>query len=478
MKLLTALLIFTATLQVTVSEDCQSRRKLQRLSSNINAPGYYEVQCNPDDENKYMSKQCWPSTGRCWCVDSYGKTVPGSHVNPGQPLIDCATFGHCKAAEEELLKGLGENKIPPPGAHMPKCDDKGNFAKSQSWFSTGQSWCSSINGNKVPGTLTGPTEKPWDCDNLPACLNKEAGLAHLQVEGIYPFGLDRPECDGQGKFSPTQCHGSTGYCWCVDPETGAEVEGTRQGPGEGDGPLDCAKLKDRETFDEATATPCQRLFNTQMEHLNSFERPLLGFWTVKCEDEGGFAPSQCHPSTGHCWCVDENGTELPGSRSTPGSPRVACLKKQPTCAEKKAKLDEEHSTFMFIGMFSPQCEDDGSFKRKQCWGSTGQCWCVTKDAGREIAYTRRGPTQNPDKLDCSGEIPPAAPMRIGQVRDDPESEDPAEEPVKGTSTSLIAVIAILACVLVVVLVGGFLLYRRNKNNGAKYAAVTAEKPEL
>ena len=63
-------------------------------------------------------------------------------------------------------KRINSLQIPPPGAHMPKCDDKGNFAKSQSWFSTGQSWCSSINGNKVPGTLTGPTEKPWDCGEL------------------------------------------------------------------------------------------------------------------------------------------------------------------------------------------------------------------------------------------------------------------------------------------------------------------------
>ena len=177
---------------------------------------------------------------------------------------------------------------------MPSCDEDGNFAKSQKWGSTGQSWCSSINGNRVPGTLTGPTEQAWDCgeclsfcqwsvtgqwlvgyrsvceyklfaagscstvkchvaegcaivpwttknfsyhqfqashtshpisENLPACLAKEATLAHLLVEGMYPFGLDRPECDGEGKFVPTQCHGSTGYCWCVEPETGKEIEG-------------------------------------------------------------------------------------------------------------------------------------------------------------------------------------------------------------------------------------------------------------
>lgn len=73
--------------------------------------------------------------------------------------------------------------------------------------------------------LLGVITMPSPSENLPACLAKEASLAHLQVEGIYPFGLDVPECDGEGKFRPTQCHGSTGHCWCVNPETGEEIEG-------------------------------------------------------------------------------------------------------------------------------------------------------------------------------------------------------------------------------------------------------------
>lgn len=51
-----------------------------------------------------------------------------------------------------------------------------------------------------------------------------------------------PQCTDDGKFTPVQCHGSTGYCWCVSVY-GVEVEGTRKGPGEG--PIDCEKdLKD------------------------------------------------------------------------------------------------------------------------------------------------------------------------------------------------------------------------------------------
>ncbi|XP_055969618.1 nidogen-1 [Sorex fumeus] len=45
-----------------------------------------------------------------------------------------------------------------------------------------------------------------------------------------PPGLFVPECDEHGQYVPTQCHGSTGYCWCVDRD-GREVEGTRTRPG-------------------------------------------------------------------------------------------------------------------------------------------------------------------------------------------------------------------------------------------------------
>lgn len=37
-------------------------------------------------------------------------------------------------------------------------------------------------------------------------------------------------CDEGGAYEPVQCHGSTGYCWCVDPN-GQEISGTRSEPG-------------------------------------------------------------------------------------------------------------------------------------------------------------------------------------------------------------------------------------------------------
>ena len=40
-----------------------------------------------------------------------------------------------------------------------------------------------------------------------------------------------------------------------------------------------------------------------------------------------------------------------------------------------------------IGRFIPKCRADGSYAAMQCHGSTGFCWCVTKD-GKEINNTK------------------------------------------------------------------------------------------
>lgn len=39
-------------------------------------------------------------------------------------------------------------------------------------------------------------------------------------------GVYIPSCDSQGYYRPTQCHGATGMCWCVDKH-GVEFANTR-----------------------------------------------------------------------------------------------------------------------------------------------------------------------------------------------------------------------------------------------------------
>ena len=67
------------------------------------------------------------------------------------------------------------------------------------------------------------------------------GPCHLALARVRPLmGAYVPQCTDDGKYQKRQCHGSTGYCWCVN-EDGAEVEGTRKGPS--DGKVDCEEGK-------------------------------------------------------------------------------------------------------------------------------------------------------------------------------------------------------------------------------------------
>lgn len=42
--------------------------------------------------------------------------------------------------------------------------------------------------------------------------------------------------------------------------------------------------------------------------------PSPGSYIPRCTEEGYFKPTQCHGSTGQCWCVDKYGNEIAGSR--------------------------------------------------------------------------------------------------------------------------------------------------------------------
>ncbi|XP_018109848.1 CD74 molecule, major histocompatibility complex, class II invariant chain isoform X1 [Xenopus laevis] len=42
---------------------------------------------------------------------------------------------------------------------------------------------------------------------------------------------------------------------------------------------------------------------------------MTGTYKPQCEQNGDFKPLQCWPSTGFCWCVYHNGTEIPETRT-------------------------------------------------------------------------------------------------------------------------------------------------------------------
>lgn len=83
------------------------------------------------------------------------------------------------------------------------------------------------------------------------------------------------------------------------------------------------------------------------------------------------------------------------------------------CQKLKAKLE----THQVVGAFTPHCTDDGAFEKMQCFGSTGECWCVN-EMGREIEGTKL--QAGSGKPDCSiSDV-------IGTVHRNPVQAKPAE----------------------------------------------------
>ncbi|XP_058852067.1 HLA class II histocompatibility antigen gamma chain-like [Acipenser ruthenus] len=64
----------------------QSKCQLEASSPSVH-PGVYRPQC--DEEGNYLPKQCWSSTGYCWCVDKNGDELPETRT---RSRLDC-NFG-------------------------------------------------------------------------------------------------------------------------------------------------------------------------------------------------------------------------------------------------------------------------------------------------------------------------------------------------------------------------------------------------
>jgi nidogen (entactin) len=198
-----------------------------------------------------------------------------------------------------------------------------------------------------------------------------------------------PQCTEYGFYQAAQCHGSTGRCWCVNPDTGAEIQGTSKSH---DGAPEC--------------TAC----NTKRA---AALRPVgfVGNYVPTCDKDGLFEPTQHRGSTGESWCVDRySGEEIPGTRFGPGQQRSKTCEQQarliglnmhsmlPQKGPCYAEVVDARGLARMPGFYTPKCTENGFYQTEQRHSSTGYTWCVNPRTGKEIDGTRRGP--NEPKADC------------------------------------------------------------------------------
>ncbi|XP_042628676.1 thyroglobulin isoform X1 [Cyprinus carpio] len=162
------------------------------------------------------------------------------------------------------------------------------------------------------------TESLSQCEQLRA-VSSTQGHEHI------------PQCSEDGRFRHVQCNRGGGECWCVNVE-GLEIPGSRQ---------------------NASTVYC--LTSCQLQRQQALQTEGITL-VPSCLDSGEFEPVQCDASRGQCWCVDQEGMEIYGTRQN------GKLSKCPgTCEVRQRRL------LHGIGEPSPpQCSDDGGFLPVQC----------------------------------------------------------------------------------------------------------------
>jgi len=315
-------------------------------------------QCEAD--GSYSLTQCSASTGACWCVNDGGVEVTSTRSRPGETRLNCTTIP-CLRQAFDISQGVIV------GSSIPQCETDGSYSARQCG-PTGECWCVVPNtGVQIASTVRDAQDVQINCLDLPQCLQSLTSSSGL-------LGAYRPQCDSDGNYKSRQCHGSTGTCWCVD-STGTEILGTRG-------------ITASNSYDCDTVPSC-----LMMRHSDS---GLLGSFTPSCNANGEFYPQQCHGSSGNCWCVNQAGSEITGTRTSPGEIPFDC-DHVPLCLQQRTGTARK---FGAIGAFRPKCEEDGSFSARQCSGSTGYCWCVS-NTGVEIEGSRRAPGEYSISYDCS-----------------------------------------------------------------------------
>ncbi|XP_040204701.1 thyroglobulin-like isoform X13 [Rana temporaria] len=373
---------------LTDSTQCLKERQVA-LGGDKKVIGGFVPQC--DEKGSYQPQQCHGSTGYCWCVSAIGEEIAGTKTPPGQTPATCKKQDLTKCLKERQ-EALAKKII---GNHIPQCDEKGNYKPQQCHGSTGHCWCVSAMGTEIVGTKTPPGLTQATCERHDMLTDSTQCLKERQVA----LGGDKkviggfvPQCDEKGSYQPKQCHGSTGYCWCVSA-IGEEIAGTRTPPGQT--PATCVK---------------QDLTKCLKERQEALAKKIIGNHIPQCDEKGNYKPQQCHGSTGHCWCVSAMGAEIVGTKTPPGLTQATCERHEmltvlPKCLkERQVALGGDKKV---IGGFVPQCDEKGSYQPQQCHGSTGNCWCVNA-IGEEIAGTRTPPGQTPatcKKQEMSTDLP-------------------------------------------------------------------------
>lgn len=157
-----------------------------------------------------------------------------------------------------------------------------------------------------------------------------------------------------------------------------------------------SEVLESERFFKTLREAIKLLKAEQSSHLGALLRALVqphpefcetssATYVPRCTDDGEYQEIQCQDS--ECWCVDAQGLEVMGSRSTGATPRCPSQ-----CEKERARaIVTRAASSAGSEVFIPMCQDDGGYVPVQCLGK--DCFCVDASGARLTAPSPRAALQ-------------------------------------------------------------------------------------
>ncbi|XP_041527872.1 thyroglobulin isoform X1 [Microtus oregoni] len=221
------------------------------------------------------------------------------------------------------------------GPYVPQCDTLGGWEPVQCHAGTGQCWCVDGQGEFIPASLTTRSSQMPQCPTSCELSRANGLLSAWKQAGPQgnpgPGDLFTPTCVQTGQYARQQTS-STGT-WCVDPASGERMPPNTNGSAQCPGLCDALKS-------------------------GALTQKVSPGYTPMCEEQGGgFSPVQCDLVQDSCWCVLDNGEEVPGTR---------VVGTQPACESPQCPLPFSESDVMDGVVFCEAASGPGVSAIQRC----------------------------------------------------------------------------------------------------------------
>ncbi|XP_055374150.1 SPARC-related modular calcium-binding protein 1 [Condylostylus longicornis] len=323
--------------------------------------------CRPD--GSYAAIQCLENTG-CWCSDSTGKPIPDTSTRNGKP--NCRRYTRSNTRRSPSKNMMQRNRRPCTQA------DQAEFNNNliNIFVMEYKRYQSARDPLNPPKNLDDKIVLEWKFISLD--LNKNQMLDKIEFRELKRLI--------KKVIKPKRCARLFGKYCDVDTDeslTRAEWSNclTRDGINRG-------------VFNRNANGASPHSITSTLHHLDDSDdgdeessQHLEEYEDEDYEEDDGHAGS------------DTIGSP---SRNLSPNPAVILLSVRPEphishnqeseaeisdCTSDRAAALEEQNNGGGSMMYVPECTPDGRYQRVQCYRSTGYCWCVHEDTGKNIPGT-------------------------------------------------------------------------------------------